>query len=156
MLGRLVLRWYSDGIEFHACCGPLGTECAEVRDGCAYDCVTGWRKEPPCGLVWIGYGLPSVASVTASQPPFSLGPWCRCPSREKSAFLGVAGRHMMAVSASIPPWWYRSVTMRSAFRRASRRRTRTHRASSPASDHPHPDSSASSVHAASHVGEGPA
>jgi len=29
--------------------------------------------------------------------------------------------------------WYRSVTMRSAFRRASRRRTRTHRASSPAS-----------------------
>ena len=52
--------------------------------------------------------------------------------------------------------WYRSVTMRSAFRRASRRRTRTHRASSPVSDHPHPDSSASGAHAASHVGEGPA
>jgi len=45
----------------------------------------------------------------------------------------MAVRHMMAVSASILPRWYRSVTMRSAFRRASRRRTRTHRASSPAS-----------------------
>ena len=63
---------------------------------------------------------------------------------------------MVPVSASLLPRWYRSVTMRSAFRRASRRRTRTHRASSPASDHPHPDSSASGTHAASHVGEGPA
>ena len=69
----------------------------------------------------------------------------------------------MLVSASIPRRWYRSVTMRSAFRRASRRRIRTHRASSPASDHPHPDSStefiaipSSGTHAASHVGEGPA
>ena len=52
--------------------------------------------------------------------------------------------------------WYRSVTMRSAFRRARRRRTRTHRVSSPVSDHPHPDSSASGTHAASRVGEGPA
>lgn len=63
---------------------------------------------------------------------------------------------MVPVSASLLPRWYRSVTMRSAFRRASRRRTRTHRASSPVSDHPHPDSSASSVHTSSHVGEGPA
>ena len=63
---------------------------------------------------------------------------------------------MVPVSASLLPRWYRSVTMRSAFRRASRRRTRTHRASSPASDHPHPDSSASGVHAASRMGEGPA
>ena len=61
---------------------------------------------------------------------------------------------MMAVSASIPPWWYRSVTMRSAFRRARRRRTRTHRASSPASDQPHPDSSASGAHVEPHTGEG--
>ena len=74
----------------------------------------------------------------------------------------MAVRHLMATSASIPPRWYRSVTMRSAFRRARRRRTRTHRASSPASDHPHPDSStefiaipSSGTHAASHVGEGP-
>ncbi|WP_314903161.1 hypothetical protein [Actinomyces naeslundii] len=53
--------------------------------------------------------------------------------------------------------------MRSAFRRARRRRTRTHRASSPASDHPHPDSSTEFIavpscgaHAALHMGEGPA
>ena len=65
----------------------------------------------------------------------------------------MAVRHLMATSASIPPRWYRSVTMRSAFRRARRRRTRTHRASSPASDHPHPDSSASGAHVALHVGE---
>ncbi|WP_167149319.1 hypothetical protein [Actinomyces sp. ZJ308] len=54
--------------------------------------------------------------------------------------------------------------MRSASRRARRRRTRTHRASSPASDHPHPDSSteltgrtdrpASGSYAAPRVGEG--
>ena len=65
-------------------------------------------------------------------------------------------RGMVPVSASLLPRWYRSVTMRSAFRRARRRRTRTHRASSPASDHPHPDSSASGAHAALHMGEGPA
>ena len=70
---------------------------------------------------------------------------------------------MMAVSASIPPRWYRSVTMRSAFRRARRRRTRTHRASSPASDQPHPDSSTEFIavpscgaHVEPHTGEGPA
>ena len=68
----------------------------------------------------------------------------------------MAVRHLMATSASIPPRWYRSVTMRSAFRRARRRRTRTHRASSPASDHPHPDSSASGIHVEPHTGEGPA
>ena len=63
---------------------------------------------------------------------------------------------MAPVSALLLPRWYRSVTMRSAFRRASRRRTRTHRASSPASDHPHPDSSASGIHVEPHTGEGPA
>ena len=68
----------------------------------------------------------------------------------------MAVRHLMATSASIPPRWYRSVTMRSAFRRARRRRTRTHRASSPASDHPHPDSSASGAHVEPHMGEWPA
>lgn len=62
----------------------------------------------------------------------------------------------MSASAAVPLRWYRSVTMRSAFRRARRRRTRTHRASSPASDHPHPDSSASGAHAALHMGEWPA
>ncbi|WP_315584938.1 hypothetical protein [Actinomyces viscosus] len=54
--------------------------------------------------------------------------------------------------------------MRSASRRARRRRVRTRRASSPASDHPHPDSStehtgrrglpSSASHAEPHVGEG--
>ena len=72
-------------------------------------------------------------------------------------------RGMVPVSASLLPRWYRSVTMRSAFRRARRRRTRTHRASSPASDHPHPDSSTEFIavpscgaYAALHMGEGPA
>ena len=69
----------------------------------------------------------------------------------------------MSASAAVPLRWYRSVTMRSAFRRARRRRTRTHRASSPASDHPHPDSSTEFIavpscgaHAGLHMGEWPA
>ena len=91
--------------------------------------------------------------------------WCSAASNFNLIVetTSVVTNHMRGVvegvasaSAEALPRWYRSVTMRSAFRRARRRRTRTHRASSPASDQPHPGSSASGARAALCMGEGAA